>query len=311
MSIRIDQRRDARESFAGRRIAVALAACLIAVGNAQTPSTEEPIYVGILEPSVSDTPIPNGLNRFRVRVAFKSQNGRWSAMPHDASGLESLVSFPKLYPVKLAWTVALDGKKLGAVNSVQSPSYKLYSEVGLQELTPDSKPPAVPGPFQTWMGSSNLRPLVTISRPNYGDPDHWKPIRPLPQLSQQTRTAFRKAIALDLTCDDKSSRSYPDEYIQLRKAYRSDRGDVLLALRANPAKNPCGVSDGAWDSVWFLIRNADFHLIGTGLTLVDAGDYNGDGTSEVIFHLSSYNRDGYVLLALRDLSKTEFGWSYH
>jgi hypothetical protein len=293
------------------RIAVAVAACLIAVGNAQTPSTEEPIYVGILEPPISDTPIPNGPNRFRVRVAFQFHNGRWSSMPHDASGVESLASLLKRYPAKLAWTIALDGKKVGAVNSVALSSYAFYSEVGLQELTPDSKPLALQGGFQTWMGSSTLRPLVAISRPNYSDPDRWKPIRPLPPLSKQARTAFRKAIALDLSCNDRPTRTYPDEYTQLRKAYRSDRGDMLIALRANPARNPCGVNDGAWDSVWFLIRNADFHLIGTELTLVDAGDYNAGGTSEVIFHLSAYNRDGYVLLDLRDLSKTVFDWSYH
>ncbi len=292
-------------------VRISLAACLIAVGSAQPSSKEEPIYVGILEPRVSDAPIPNDLNRLRVRVAFQFLNGRWSSMPHDASSVESLANLPKLYPSKLAWTLALDGKKVGAVNSVQPPSYTLYSEVGLQELTPDSKPPSVRGAFQSWMGSSNFRLLVAISRPNYGDPDRWKPIRPLPPLSNLARNAFRKAIALDLSCDDKPTRRYADEYIQLRKAYRSDRGDMLLALRANPARNPCGVSDGAWHSVWFLIRKADFHLIGTELTLVDAGDYNGNGTSEIIFHLSAYNRDGYVLLDLRDLSKTEFDWSYH
>ena len=286
------------------RIAGAL---LIAVSSAQTPPTEEPIYAGILEPQVSDTPV-------RVRVAFQFLNGHWRAMPHDASGVESLTSLPKLYPARLAWTVALDGKKVGAVNSVQPASYRLYAEVGIQELTPDSRPPAVRGSaaaFQTFMGTSHFRPLVAISRPKFSDPDHWKPIRPLPPLSKPARTAFRKAVALQLSCDVDPARDYPDEYIQLRKAYRSARGDVLLMLRANPAKNPCGIDEGAWDSVWFLMRNADFHLIGTELTLVDAGDYNGDGTSEVIFRLSAYNQDGYVLLDLRDLSKAEFDWSYH
>jgi transposase len=293
------------------RIAAAL---LIVVSSAQTPSAEESVYVGILEPQTSDRPIPDHLNSFRVRVTFQFLNGHWRPMPHDASGAESLTSLPKLYPGRLAWTVALDGKKVGAVNSVQPASYKLYAEVGIQELTPDSRPPAVRGgaeAFQTWMGTSHFRPLVAISKPNFADPDHWKPIRPLPPLSKPARTAFRKTIALDLSCDDTPARDYPDEYIQLRKAYRSDRGDALVALRANPAKNPCGMNDGAWDSVWFLIRNGDFHLIGTELALVDAGDYSGGGTSEVIFHLSAYNQDGYVLLDLRDLSRVEFEWHYH
>ena len=54
-----------------------------------------------------------------------------------------------------------------------------------------------------------------------------------------------------------------------------------------------------------------FNWIGNGLTLLDTGDYTGEGTSEILFQYDGYNRDGYVLLDPRDDSKNEFAWSYH
>jgi len=47
------------------------------------------------------------------------------------------------------------------------------------------------------------------------------------------------------------------------------------------------------------------------IMLVDAGDYDGDGDSEVIFWVSRYNHDGYVLF-YKQLSRfVEFSWGYH
>ncbi len=62
--------------------------------------------------------------------------------------------------------------------------------------------------------------------------------------------------------------------------------------------NKCdGPSEPAWWPNCFIVP-ADAHhpaFLGEGLWLVDAGDYDGDGRSEVIFWFSGYNRDGYVL----------------
>ncbi len=35
--------------------------------------------------------------------------------------------------------------------------------------------------------------------------------------------------------------------------------------------------------------------LGSNLELVDAGDFDGDGTSEVLFRYSAYDEDGYTL----------------
>lgn len=84
-----------------------------------------------------------------------------------------------------------------------------------------------------------------------------------------------------------------------------------MVLRADPAKNRCDVTTEEWESVWFLIRNGVFHWIGNGLQWIDAGDYDGDGASELLLQSSGYNRDGYLLIHIADLVKVEFSWSYH
>jgi hypothetical protein len=52
-------------------------------------------------------------------------------------------------------------------------------------------------------------------------------------------------------------------------------------------------------------------FLGSGLALIDAGDYDGDGHSELVFAKSGYNHDGYVLFSDDLAHSAEFGWSYH
>ena len=286
------------------------ALCLAgAFGQALLFSQDSPIYLGVLEPRVSDGPDPAP---FHVRVIFQFQNGRWSAMPHEAGDEEALAKLSKLYPARVSWTVAFDGKKAGAVESVQR-SFTSYGEVGIEDLTGDSNPPEITDDaeaFATWVGTSRFRPLIAISRPNLADPDRWKPFRPAPELGGQAHAAFRKAVPI-LRCEDQAVPYADDDILLLDKGYRSGAGDVLLALRAAPSNDRCESNEDAWDSVWFLLTRGAFHFVGTALTLLDAGDYDGDGISEIVFQTSGYNRDGYVLFHPGNKASLEFGWSYH
>jgi len=62
---------------------------------------------------------------------------------------------------------------------------------------------------------------------------------------------------------------------------------------------------------WFYVNGKDIRLIGQSLELIDAGDYDHDGHSEVVFHKSGYNYDGYILVFDDMRKQIEFGWSYH
>jgi hypothetical protein len=75
-------------------------------------------------------------------------------------------------------------------------------------------------------------------------------------------------------------------------------------------KDVCdGSPDTAWKSHTFLLAKKTTYL-GPGLTVVDAGDYDSDGKSEVLFWYTGYDEDGYVLLPGDSGQLTRFLWKY-
>ena len=292
-------------------ISIAAAAiALLGAGKAPTPTNVEvPIYLGVLEPPASQT---NG--QFQVRVAFRYHDQQWSAMPDqdkDHDGLKLAAKFP----LQVSWTIELNGKKLGEVNSVRPPSYS-GSDVGLESLKAGSIPPEVQddaAAFATSRGSAAYRPLVAISKPNYQDPDQWAPFDPPAAMRVRAAAAFKHKIVLDLKCGGKPTRDYPDSAIRTYgKAYRSMSGDVLIAMNPDAGLKHCGEASNGdqWRSVWFHLKGDRFSWIGNGLTLLDVADYIGDGFAEVLFQYNGDNRDGYVLLDPRDDTKNEFSWPH-
>ena len=67
-----------------------------------------------------------------------------------------------------------------------------------------------------------------------------------------------------------------------------------------------------WGPHWFIVdRSGAAKFLGSDLLLVDAGDYDGDGRTELVFRKSGYDYDGYVLFFDGFARSAEFGWSYH
>jgi hypothetical protein len=119
---------------------------------------------------------------------------------------------------------------------------------------------------------------------------------------------------------------YKDTDIKIGKAYHSNKGDSLVEMILEGGK--CGINDGPFQSQLFLIRSdkSSAHITldrkkrllnnsgnedQLSLILVDAGDYDGDGKSEIVFFVSGYNEDGYALFYdsfQKNLFRT---WHYH
>lgn len=47
------------------------------------------------------------------------------------------------------------------------------------------------------------------------------------------------------------------------------------------------------------------------MALVDAGDYDNDGSSEIIFQIHQENEDGYLLFAPKGEKTVRKTWTYH
>jgi hypothetical protein len=47
-----------------------------------------------------------------MRVAFRFEDGKWHAMPHDAADQNALAKTAASFPHRMSWTIALHGKKL-------------------------------------------------------------------------------------------------------------------------------------------------------------------------------------------------------
>jgi hypothetical protein len=96
--------------------------------------------------------------------------------------------------------------------------------------------------------------------------------------------------------------------------YADVGGRRLVAVSLDPNQNGGdGPSESAWWPNWFMVHpdgQAPVFL-GNGLWLVDAGDYDRDGQSELIFWFSGYNRDGYVLFAGDSGRRVDYLWNYH
>ena len=222
-------------------------------------------------------------------------------MPHLADNPQALESLITAYPGSVSWVLALDGKQVGSVEGYSPAKFEFYSEVGAQFLAATEIFPRITTgrkEFYVWGGTPVFRPLVAISRPKYADPDRWKPIHLAPDVARQAYSLFRSVVGIRLDCGSDTIRyDYSDKLIQPSgKAYRSAKGYVLLELKTSHTCNDAPVVEEWEEPVWFLLREGTAKYLGRSLALVDAGDYDGDGTSEVVFQYSGYNRGGYVLL---------------
>lgn len=250
---------------------------------------------------------------------FVSGPNGWSSLLDTNSAPENTIPMQN-------WTVGFDGRSFGTID-LRNPSPgtpkrtdwtyardKLFIPIGTVPRIKGKK-----GTFGGWCDSPATRPLALVSRPDVRDPAGWKGFTPGPEYRQKLYPALRLVLgrANVENCDN------PDENIgkpylfgandlKLFHSYRSNTGGELISIGLDSSKYRCdGYSGAEWGSHWFLIRGNEIDYIGTDMELVDAGDYDGDGKSELLFWGGGYNKDGYLLFFNDMRQKVEYTWSYH
>jgi hypothetical protein len=295
----------------------ALITIALGLSSAALSQTQQPLLLGILE----DTPghYADAPPYRDVRVVFRRGGDRWEAFPGSCSEEDCLKAIAAKFPAQVNWTIAFDGRALGQVTARTPPAFDFYSNIGQQQIIGNTPPPTIgkrSAEFGGFLGQAVYRPLIAVSQPNYRDPDGWKPA-PLPQeLLLATQQAFRQKFSKVENCTKKNSDksvawSYPTANIQLQKAYASNRNGFLVELSLSG--NLCdGPPDDAFAVQWFVITaQREVRWLGSDMWLVDAGDYDNDGRSELVFSINGYNRGGYKLFYDDFRHTAVFEFSYH
>jgi hypothetical protein len=143
------------------------------------------------------------------------------------------------------------------------------------------------------------------------DPEGWKPFHPAPDLIERLLPAFKGATVCRSDTETRIPFRYTARDIRVVGAYQSRTGRRIVGVALDPDANNCdGVRDVEWENHWFALE-AKPRLLGISLSLVDAGDYDGDGHSELLFWHTDTNQDGYALV-FDDLRKrVDLWWHYH
>ncbi len=287
----------------------------------------KPIYLGVLETKNSSwvttnyNPYIDSTSIKIVRVLFYKESDEWKSFENE-------IENTKIYPSKVSWFIAFDGKQIGEFNSISTPiKYKSYTwtyprdayhKPEINDLPTIGKPDNT---FSGWQGDIQPRPLVTVSKPFCHDAEQWKPFTPNKEIVKSITPKYKEYLINGKFLD-----SLKTEQVVLLKCYNSTNAGKLIQFGA---KKHFDEEEYIDNRVWFYIsvsgeiinltdmidkdyRNDDFEDDDFSTTvLVDAGDYDNDGKSEVLFWVERYNRDGYFLFYNNFKNMIDFTWSYH
>jgi len=291
--------------------------CVVFLGvalSAQTPAdnTNDRIYIGVLDDAREEMVNwkPGVAQQRIIRPAFEKTATGWKQV--DASSL----------PAHVNWTVAFDGKNLGEVES-QAGSEEGFTPVQ-NILTPVSVIPTVGSPSQQFAGLMAVgptkvrRPLIAVSKPYFYDPDGWKRTKLPDEIAVLVRTAFRREYPHVDRCKDEQAVErnwkFPDSALSFPIAHASNKDSFLVQASLNAGN--CGWVDQPDDPLsepWFFVSgNGAVRRIGSFMKLLDAGDYDNDGKSEVVFLVNQgENTDGFVLFEANFEKQVSLLWHYH
>jgi hypothetical protein len=256
-----------------------------------------------------------------VRVLFQEGGGDWQPFRSECRDPACLKATTAQYPEEVTWTIAFDGKNLGQVNTRRPSEYKFSADVGLEEITSIGSVPTVGKRSKNYSGFAETdvyRPLVAISEPNFADPERWKPVTLSSEMVAALRQQFRNKFANVSNCANPDENvlkpwQYAEHDIAIGKAYGSQKGWFVAEMKLTEYRCD-GPLDGSGPFVaqWYVVDPAGtIRFLDSGMWLVDAGDYDGDGKSELVFAIDRYDIGGYELFYDEFRKHAVFRFFYH
>ncbi len=302
-----------------------LVVCSALFCGAAIAAGEPPLYVGVLEdgqafPGYHQFPILSA--EPHVRIAFRKQGADWLPMDTNYADPTALEVANATYPSAVDWTVVFDGKAIGHISSRNPGPLHWFADLGVQIITTDltniPKISAGARQFEYTMGAAGSRPLLVVSRPNFLDPQHWRPTTLSAAEKALAIEALRKIVPRMPRCEQPETQEtmvpYADNEIIFIKAYRSAANEVFFGERLDGKRSICGwFDDQHFFDYWFVLTAGHgLRPLGHGLMPMEAADLDNSGKSQWIFHsLRGEDSEGYELY-YDDFSRlASFHWSEH
>ncbi|MFC2132156.1 hypothetical protein ACFLSQ_12055 [Bacteroidota bacterium] len=187
------------------------------------------LYVGVLETKPlnwGDSVVYeyDSLTKKIVRVLFFKTAKGWGS-------LEDNIDDKNIYPSKVSWTIAFDGKNLGHFTSKAAPlpgkmRWTLPRDAHHKPITKNL--PKVGKPTYEFSGEPGFfvpRPLIVVSKENYIDLEKWKPFSPNKKMINKIKKNYINYVR------NLFYKEYNDlNRIKSLKSYSALNGDVLIQI---------------------------------------------------------------------------------
>lgn len=280
--------------------ALALAAC-----SPVAPVVTDPAPVTAATPAPAPAPLPllgvledrpgattTEQARFAVRMLFQKEGAAWKSLAPACSDKACLGAAPAKLPPNAAWNIVHAGQPKGSVHVVTPAAWQLYADVGMQDLTNPSVVQTVGERTQEFAadgGTPVYRPLVAVTVTAVADPDAWAAGKLAPQALTAVQGAFRKQFVEVVNCPKAGSmearpESYKDSDIATSGVSVSSKGWTVLTANLQGYRCDGPFEETAYAPQTFAVSaNGATKYLGESLKLVDTGDFDGDGQSELLF----------------------------
>ncbi|MFZ0731015.1 MAG: hypothetical protein WAM79_01700 [Candidatus Sulfotelmatobacter sp.] len=293
--------------------------CVVSAKEPRTYSADrDKIVVGMLE---DINGYWMGKSEYRaVRLVFEKDGTVWKPIPINDHIQTELESLAKIYPSGMRLTIAFDGRSLGTVSTKPLETFGFFGNIETDNIITSKGVPTVGKKSMKYSGFPSkpvYRPLVAVSQPYFSDPDGWKRSSPSAEQVVLAREQFQNKFPRVNNCRNSTENllrpwHYRDEDIVVNEAYSSKKRSLLIELSLSGYACDGPLEDGgAFDGQWYLIDpSGAVKFIGSGMQLVDAGDYDNDGESEIIFAINAYNAGGYRLFYQNFQKSAEYIFHY-
>ena len=305
-------------------IGLALAACNPAPAPAVEPTPEVVAAPPLAMPAIAvlenqPSAYADQPPRFVVRMVFQNSTGTWRSTSPDCADEACLASSAATWPPTAAWTVVNAGAVMGKIDGATPKAWTRYADVGTQNIVGAADVPKVGAPTKDWndAGLDLQRPLAAISSFKASDPDAWKETELAPTALAALQTAFTTQFASVQNCtNDGGTAPKPMKYkptdIVPSGIHTSAKGWTVATAQLIGYR-----CDGPWDETAFapqtfaISSDGKAQYLGESLKLVDAGDYDGNGGSEVLFAIQRGNTEGYDLFFNDFGGQATFAYNHH